>query len=229
MNLQYLSNLAVSSGGTLYLMALLLLVALTVIVDRAWYLYRVMAGGKALNERVADLPRQRMDLLRQETERAGSLPHVTLLRIPLSHPDINDRQVLADRLEEAILHEVPKLDKAMWMLDTAVTLAPLLGLFGTIVGMFNAFSGLGQGTAAPAQVTGGVAEALIATASGLFIAMVGMIFLNGLNNRVRLLVHQLETLKQMLINRYGHSAPAALEFSASVTPLKPHPQALVMG
>ena len=218
--------MAASSGGTLYLMGLLLLVALTVIVDRAWYLYRVMAGGRAINERVADLPRQRMDLLEQESERAGRLPHATLLRIPLSHPEINDRLVLGDRLEEAILHEIPKLDKLLWVLDTAVTLAPLLGLFGTIVGMFNAFAGLGQGSAVPTQVTGGVAEALIATASGLLIAMVGMIFLNSLNNRVRLLVHQLETLKQMLINRYAKTEPSVTEFTASVTSLKTIPQAL---
>ncbi len=52
-------------------------------------------------------------------------------------------------------------------------------------------------------VTGGVAEALVATASGLFIAMTGLVFLNNLNNRIRLMVHQLETLKQILINRYA--------------------------
>jgi len=225
MSMQYLSTLAASSGGTLYLMALLLLIALTVIVDRAWYLYRLMAGGKAVNERIADLPRNRMDLLEQESERAGRLPHAALLHIVLSHPDINDRQVLDDRLEEAILHEVPRLDKLLWILDTAVTLAPLLGLFGTIVGMFNAFAGLGQGSA-PTQVTGGVAEALIATASGLFIAMIGLIFLNGLNNRVRLLVHQLETLKQMLINRFVQGGTGVPELTASVTSLKSRQQAL---
>ncbi len=205
MNIQYVVDLAAASGGTLYLMALLLLVALAVIIERGWFLYRVMAGGREVNERVASLPRLRADLLQQEVEHAGHLPHAALLAMALSHPELNDRDVLADRLEESILHEVPKLDRSMWMLDTAVTLAPLLGLFGTIIGMFNAFAGLGQGGSVPTQVTGGVAEALIATASGLFIAMVGMIFLNSLNNRVRLLVHQLETLKQMLINRYAHS------------------------
>ena len=58
-----------------------------------------------------------------------------------------------------------------------------------------------EGGAVPTQVTGGVAEALLATASGLLIAMLGLVFLNGLNNRVRLLVHQMETLKRMLVNR----------------------------
>lgn len=205
MNLQYLLDLAASSGGTLYLMLLLLLVALTVIVERAWFLYRLMAGGKEVNERVAGMPRARVDLLNAEIERADQLPHAVLLKVAASHPEINDRQVLADRLEESILHEVPKFDRSLWVLDTDVTLAPLLGLFGTIIGMFNAFSGLGQNGAAATQVTSGVAEALIATAGGLFIAMLGVAFLNSLNNRVRHLVHQLETLKQMLINRFGHA------------------------
>lgn len=205
MSVQYLLDLASSSGGTLYLMVVLLLVALTVIVERGWYLYRSMAGGKDINERIAAMPRGRTDQLEKELKQADDLPHAELLKVALSHPDINDRQVLADRLEEAILHEIPKLDRSLWILDTAVTLAPLLGLFGTIVGMFNAFSGLGQNGAVAAQVTSGVAEALIATASGLFIAMLGVSFLNSLNNRVRHLAHQLETLKQMLINRFGHT------------------------
>ena len=87
------------------------------------------------------------------------------------------------------------------MLDTVITLAPLLGLFGTILGMFNAFSVLDDIQNGASQVTGGIAEALIATACGLFIAMLGLIFFNWLNTRVRIIVHQLETLKVMLLNR----------------------------
>jgi biopolymer transport protein ExbB len=51
------------------------------------------------------------------------------------------------------------------------------------------------------QVTGGIAEALIATASGLLTAMIGLIFFNWLNTKVRVIVHQLETIKLMLLNR----------------------------
>jgi biopolymer transport protein ExbB len=203
MTLDTLMRLATTSGGTLYLMAALMLLALAVIVERSWFLYRVMAGGRQLNERIAPLPKLRVDLLDEQLAQAGPLPHAHLLRVTASHPEMNTRDVLNDRLEEAILIEVPRLDRGLWVLDTAVTLAPLLGLFGTIIGMFSAFAGLGQGGNAPAQVTGGVGEALIATAGGLLIAMVGMVFLNSLNQRVRLLVHQLETLKQMLVNRYA--------------------------
>ena len=100
-----------------------------------------------------------------------------------------------------IMREAPRIDRLLWVLDTIVTLAPLLGLFGTIVGMFNAFQVLSDPGNAPTQVTGGVAEALIATASGLFVAMIGLVFFNGLHNRVRAVVHQLETLKAALVNR----------------------------
>jgi biopolymer transport protein ExbB len=91
-----------------------------------------------------------------------------------------------------------------------ITLAPLLGLFGTIVGMFGAFSVLGDVQNGASQVTGGIAEALIATASGLLIAMIGLVFFNGLNTKVRLIVHQLETIKVMLLNRRVLAMPKAV-------------------
>jgi biopolymer transport protein ExbB len=84
----------------------------------------------------------------------------------------------------------------------------LLGLFGTIIGMFGAFSVLGDLQNGAGQVTGGIAEALIATASGLFIAMVGLIFFNWLSTKVRTIVHQMEILKVMILNRrFGSQQP----------------------
>jgi biopolymer transport protein ExbB len=121
------------------------------------------------------------------------------------------REALDGALDEVIMREAPGIDRFLWVLDTIVTLAPLLGLFGTIIGMFNAFQVLSNPGNAPTQVTGGVAEALIATASGLFVAMIGLVFFNGLHNRVRLAVHQLETLKASLVNRIAgmpHDVPA---------------------
>jgi len=95
------------------------------------------------------------------------------------------------------------MDKHLWVLDTAVTLGPLMGLLGTIFGMIKTFDvlggdGLGGGAKA---VTGGIGEALIATGVGLFIAIVGLIFLNYFNKRVRLGVHQMELIKLTVVNR----------------------------
>ncbi|MGH8362932.1 MAG: MotA/TolQ/ExbB proton channel family protein, partial [Gammaproteobacteria bacterium] len=99
------------------------------------------------------------------------------------------------------LLQAPRVDRGMWVLDTVITLDPLLGLLGTIVGIFEAFQVLGAADTAPTQVTGGVAVALIATAAGLAVAIIGLVFFNGLNNRARLILHQMEAIKVMLVNR----------------------------
>ncbi len=108
-------------------------------------------------------------------------------------------------IEEAIMWQMPKIDKHVWVLDTSVTLAPLMGLLGTIIGMVHAFDILGTsgtGGAATRMVTGGIAEALVATGAGLFIAIIAVLFLNDFNKRVRLALHQMDLLKVMVINRF---------------------------
>jgi biopolymer transport protein ExbB len=196
MNTAHLLELANDSGGTLYLMLLLLLVALTVIIERSRYLSNMQGGG----ERLIAMLKQQVPLA--TPDKSSELPHDRLIALLQHEPANVDRDTLDGHLEEAIMHEVPSLDRSLWMLDTVITLAPLLGLFGTIVGMFNAFHALGDVQNNPTQVTGGIAEALIATASGLFIAMIGLVFFNALNTRVRIILHQLETIKIMLLNRY---------------------------
>jgi len=76
-------------------------------------------------------------------------------------------------------------DRGISLLDTIITLAPLEGLFGTVTGMIHAFGLLGASElGAPTAITGGIAEALIATAFGLLIAMVALLPFNYLNERL---------------------------------------------
>lgn len=82
--------------------------------------------------------------------------------------------------------EVDRIQQGISVLDTCVTAAPLLGLLGTVTGMMNTFGALGEGdiAASASKITGGVGEALIATACGLVIAIIGLIPYNILNSRV---------------------------------------------
>ncbi|ATQ70097.1 MULTISPECIES: MotA/TolQ/ExbB proton channel family protein [Methylosinus] len=201
MSFDRIIELAAGSGGILYVMPLMLLLALTVSFERSWCLGGLVRRCRAVMARLSALDHIDRAAIGAEIERLREGPIARILRAAREAPNLRDRTLLQARIEEAILQEVPAIDRSLWLLDTIVTLAPLLGLLGTIIGMFNSFQVLGKPGSSPTDITAGVAEALVATAAGLFIAIVGVFFFNGLQTRVRLHVHQLETLKMVLVNR----------------------------
>jgi biopolymer transport protein ExbB len=102
--------------------------------------------------------------------------------------------------DEASLVE-KALGRWLWVLETIVTAAPLLGLLGTITGMIRAFKLFGnQGLVDPTGVTGGVAEALIATALGLFIALIALFAFNYFSHRQAQVMDEMERLGTRLID-----------------------------
>jgi biopolymer transport protein ExbB len=103
----------------------------------------------------------------------------------------------AESFSSAVLRaanlELKKFNRGLAVLDTIVTLAPLLGLLGTVTGMIQAFGLLGtQQLDAPEAITGGIAQALIATAFGLSIAITALIPFNYLNARLEEARHDIE-------------------------------------
>ena len=89
-------------------------------------------------------------------------------------------------------HWIEKAEARMWVLGTIITLAPLLGLFGTVVGLMGSFASLGDDQLAATKVTGGIAEALIATAAGICIAILCLLPYNYFRKRVSVLRNSLE-------------------------------------
>ena len=100
---------------------------------------------------------------------------------------------LQGALQVAAGIEIKRAGRFLVVMDTLVTLAPLLGLLGTITGLIKSFSFLGNEELAVQAVTGGIAEALIATAAGLGIAIFALIPFNFFTSRVSNLEFELQT------------------------------------
>lgn len=107
---------------------------------------------------------------------------------------------LGNAFTRAANQELQRFSQGLPTLDTCITAAPLLGLLGTVTGMMNTFGALSGGDIASAagQITGGVAEALIATACGLAIAITGLLPYNYLNARLEEARHEVEDASNSL-------------------------------
>ena len=217
--LAYIIELSIKSGGLLPLMMLLLLVSLIIIVERLYYFSRVIRVGDAMEYAVQKIRYGDRKALQHVAEEYALAPQAVVLTTALGSRS-DSAEVMDRHIEESMLWQLPKLDRLLWVLDTAVTLAPLLGLFGTIIGMIETFDVLGDSNNANA-VTGSIGHALIATGAGLFIAIITVVFLNYFNKRVRLAMHQMELLKVTVINRLHGGGVAGDVYS--LVPNAPRP------
>lgn len=102
---------------------------------------------------------------------------------------------LVQSLQAAAMHEIEKMKQNLSVLDTIITLAPLLGILGTVSGIIVSFDLLGSaGLEDPKAVTGGIAQALLTTAAGLAIAIVALLPYNALTRKVETVTRYLEQL-----------------------------------
>ena len=115
-------------------------------------------------------------------------PYLANLREGISHA--NTSMLAAMQLHATQLLE--KAEARMWVLSTMITLAPLLGLFGTVAGLMGSFAAIGTDQLAVTKVTGGIGEALIATACGIAIAVLCLLPYNFFRKRVSVLRSSLE-------------------------------------
>lgn len=117
----------------------------------------------------------------------------------------NPHSVNPDRvtraIQRAVLGEVSSLESGIPWLATAANASPFIGLFGTVVGIIVAFQGLSSSTATSVQaVAPGIADALIATAAGLGVAVPSAIFYNYFVNRLKRITSEMDDFSLDLIN-----------------------------
>jgi biopolymer transport protein ExbB len=119
---------------------------------------------------------------------------------------------MAKAMETAASDEMDRMSRHLPILDTIITVSPLLGIFGTVIGIILSFEMLGTtGIEEPQAVTAGIAQALITTASGLGIAILSLFPFNYFNSRVeKASVHiekyatSLEIVYETLVNEGAH-------------------------
>jgi biopolymer transport protein ExbB len=137
-------------------------------------------------------------------------------------------QSLSNALVFAQARELKRFRRGVSILDTVITLAPLLGLLGTVTGMMGSFSLIGGDLGAPGAITGGIAEALIATAFGLGIAITALLPFNVLNTKLEEARHEIEsaaTQLELMVHpqaglgtRAGHASSAVERPRQVLTP-----------
>lgn len=93
-----------------------------------------------------------------------------------------------------------KMDLRVSLLATIGSITPFIGLFGTVWGIIDAFSGLSQGGGSIEAVAPGIAEALVATAVGLAAAIPAVVFFNLFNNQISRINSQMESFSQDFLN-----------------------------
>jgi len=110
---------------------------------------------------------------------------------------IKSMQAVSVSMQLASTEEVRRVEKGMSWLATTAAVAPFIGLFGTVWGIIDAFSGLGtSGSASLRAVAPGIAEALVTTAAGLFAAIPALIAYNYFLQLIRDLAQRLDTFAQ---------------------------------
>jgi biopolymer transport protein ExbB len=146
------------------------------------------------------------------------------------------REILMERLEDTGRHVVYELERYLNTLGTIAGVSPLLGLLGTVTGIIKAFNALNAGGAGdPRMLSGGIAEALVATAAGLSVAIPSLIMYRYLRGRVERIVVEMEKNALRLVDAVdaagrrpaeappAPAAPAAPLPAAATAP--PPPQA----
>ena len=168
-------------GPIMWPLLVLSIVALTVALERIIFIVRERLRRKpgVVEDILTHVERGDLDTASRVGEGAEDFV-ARALTYALTHRG----KSFSEAMLRAANWELKRFNRGLTVLDTTITLAPLLGLLGTVTGMIRSFGMLGGAElGAPTAITGGIAEALIATAFGLGIAITALVPFNYLNAR----------------------------------------------
>ena len=185
-------ELIIKGGPVMWPLLACSIVALAVVFERLtfWFIVSLRKDQKLINRIFTLTEEGDFDTAAQEGEASKCLVS-RILTAGLAHRNYG----LVQSLEAAAMFEIEKMKRSLSVLDTLITLAPLLGILGTVTGIIGSFDLLGAaGIEDPKAVTGGIAQALITTATGLAIAIVALLPYNALTRKVEKVTRHIEQL-----------------------------------
>lgn len=151
------------------------IVALAAVLERAWFWWQERRTRDDENvHRILHLAERGLFEEAEATARGSADAVARILHNGLTHHHFS----LEGALEVAASAELKRMKRSLGVMDTIVTVAPLLGIFGTVTGILTAFSALEGRIPDPRTVSGGIAEAVITTVAGLAIAIPTVIAYN---------------------------------------------------
>ncbi len=179
-----------NGGPVMWPLLLCSITVLTVIFERTlfWFSLNRKRERKLMDAVLTLAETGQWDQIKTQTE--GSRDHIVrLLIVGILHRDYDMGRAMEAEAEEVL----QRMNRLMPILDTMITVAPLLGIFGTVLGIISSFDMLGSsGLADPKLVTSGIAQALITTATGLGIAIIAVIPYNYFSSRITHAIHIME-------------------------------------
>ncbi len=171
-----------SGGPVMYPLLLCSIIMLMVVIERgAFWLLVDYHRRQALVDEILELSRQgEWETVREKVAHTQDYV-IRVLVSGMLHREFS----MVKAMEAAAGDELSNMRRYMSILDTMITVAPLLGILGTVIGIINSFEMIGTaGIEDPRTVTAGIAQALITTAAGLSIAIIAVFPYNYFNSRV---------------------------------------------
>ncbi len=194
---------SLGSTWVLWLLILLSVVSLGVIVERAIFYARIRINFPTFSETIAQkLIDEDIDGIQKLCLTSPAIESQTILR------GLRYREKGVAAMEQGMTGflngEKQKLDHGLVILGTLGSNAPFIGLFGTVIGIIQAFSDLASHPAGgPSVVMAGISEALIATAVGLIVAIPAIIAFNGYMRLVKRKISNSEAMKSLIVAHYS--------------------------
>ena len=185
------------------------IIAVTIIIERFWFYYRVSVDVNNFVAQVRDKLLNGAVREAAETceEEHGPIPNVLKAGL-LKFGD--PAEEIEKTMENTAIHEVASLERWLPILGSIVNISPMIGFLGTVVGMIGSFKALAAaGLSDPGAVAQGISVALITTAGGLVVAVFTMPFYNYFTTRVARFIREIESSTNVLLETYDEMRHAA--------------------